>query len=211
MGRYDIDWDGMVADYGKIREKIEVVFPDFANFNARILAPGGFRLDVPASRREWKTQSRKANFLVAASLDEDPRLSDPEVITLATIRSHDQYNTTIYGFDDRYRSVFGRRDILFMNEKDLNARGLQHGDLVEIEAVPEVGDPPGTSRVMRLTAVAFEIPLKCAAAYYPEANVLVPLTHYDRRSGTPGYKSIPIRVRPPTNSIQSQPAMRQAR
>jgi molybdopterin-dependent oxidoreductase alpha subunit len=208
MGRYDIDWDGMVADYGKIREKIEVVFPDFANFNARILAPGGFRLDVPASRREWKTQSQKANFLVAASLDEDPRLSDPEVITLATIRSHDQYNTTIYGFDDRYRSVFGRRDILFMNEKDLDARGLQHGDLVEIEAVPEVGDAPGNSRVMRLTAVAFEIPLKCAAAYYPEANVLVPLAHYDRRSGTPGYKSIPIRVRPPTNSIQSQPPMR---
>jgi anaerobic selenocysteine-containing dehydrogenase len=167
----------MIADYGKIREKIEVVFPDFANFNDRILAPGGFRLDVPASRREWRTPSEKANFLVAASLDEDPRLNETDVLTLATIRSHDQYNTTIYGFDDRYRSVFGRRDILFMNEKDLDARGLQHGDLVEIEAVPEVGDPPGTSRVMRLTAVAFEIPLKCAATYYPEANVLVPLTH----------------------------------
>jgi molybdopterin-dependent oxidoreductase alpha subunit len=201
MGRYNIDWDGMIADYGKIREKIEVVFPDFANFNDRILAPGGFRLDVPASRREWRTPSEKANFLVAASLDEDPRLNETDVLTLATIRSHDQYNTTIYGFDDRYRSVFGRRDILFMNEKDLDARGLQHGDLVEIEAVPEVGDPPGTSRVMRLTAVAFEIPLKCAATYYPEANVLVPLTHYDRRSGTPGYKSIPIRVRLPINPI----------
>ena len=167
MGRHNIDWDGMVADYGKIREKIEVVFPDFADFNARIVAPGGFRLDVPASRREWRTASKKANFLVAATLDEDPRLNDPDVLTLTTLRSHDQYNTTIYGFDDRYRSVFGRRDILFMNEKDLDSHGLQHGDLVEVEAVPELGDPPGASRVMRLTAVAFEIPLKCAASITP--------------------------------------------
>ena len=195
QGRHGIDWDGMTADYGAIRDKIEAVFPDFKNFNARILEPGGFRLDVPASRRVWKTPQNKAIFLVSPGLDEDPRLGEPDVITLTTVRSHDQYNTTIYGFDDRYRSVFGRRDILFMNADDLAERGLEHGDRVDIEAAPEPGDLSGRPRVLQLTAIAYEIPYGSAATYYPESNVLIPLSHYDKDSGTPGYKSIPIRVR----------------
>ncbi len=113
---------------------------------------------------------------------------------LATVRSHDQYNTTIYGFDDRYRGITGRRDVLFLNEEDLSARNLQHGDLVDVEALPLPGRR-GPKRVMRcLTAVAFEIARGSAAAYYPEANVLVDIEHYDVRSGTPSYKSIPILV-----------------
>ena len=193
--RNGIDWDGLVANYDNIREKIEIVFPDFKDFNKRVRVPGGFRLTVAAANRVWNTPSKKANFLVAQGLDEDPRLNAPDVITLTTIRSHDQYNTTIYGFNDRYRSVFGRRDVLFLNKDDLAARGLAHGDLVEIEAVPYAADPPEAKRTMRLTAVAYEIPRGSAAAYYPEANVLVPLSHYDRKSGTPSYKSIPVRVR----------------
>jgi molybdopterin-dependent oxidoreductase alpha subunit len=203
QGRYGIDWDGMIADYGAIRDKIEAVFPDFRDFNARILEPGGFRLDVPASRRAWNTPTGKANFLVSPGLDEDPRLSEPEVLTLTTLRSHDQYNTTIYGFDDRYRGVFGRRDILFMNPQDLAERGLEHGDLVEVEAAPEPGDAPCPPRVMQLTAIAYEIPRACVGAYYPEANVLVPLSHFDKASGTPGYKSVPIRVRRATTATAS--------
>jgi anaerobic selenocysteine-containing dehydrogenase len=193
--RYGIDWGGLVADYDRIRDKIEVVFPDFAPFNSRIRQPGGFRLTIPASERVWKTPTGKAQFLVAPGLDEDPRLNEPDVLTLATVRSHDQYNTTIYGLDDRYRGVFGRRDVLFMNQDDLAVRGLAHGDLVEVEGVPEPGDAPASPRTLRLTAVAHDIPRLSAAAYYPEANVLLPLSHYDKRSGTPSYKSIPIRVR----------------
>jgi len=195
QGRYGIDWDGMIADYGAIRDRIETVFPDFKDYNARIMEPGGFRLTIPASQRIWNTPTKKANFLVSPGLNEDPRLAEPEILTLTTLRSHDQYNTTIYGFDDRYRSVFGRRDVLFMNPEDLAVRGLEHGDPVDVEAALEPGDPPGPPRVLQLTAIAYEIPRTCVGAYYPEANVLVPLSHFDKTSGTPGYKSIPVRVR----------------
>jgi molybdopterin-dependent oxidoreductase alpha subunit len=106
-GRHGIDWNWLVADYGRVRDAIETVFPDFKDYNARIQHPGGFRLDVAASRREWRTPSGKATFLVARGRDEDPRLRDPDVLTMTTLRSHDQYNTTIYGLDDRYRGVFG--------------------------------------------------------------------------------------------------------
>jgi molybdopterin-dependent oxidoreductase alpha subunit len=195
-GRYGIDWNWLVADYGRIRDAIEVVFPDFKDFNARIRRPGGFRLDVAASRREWRTPSGKATFLVTPGVDEDPRWLEADVLTLTTLRSHDQYNTTIYGLDDRYRGVFGRRDVVFLNEDDLAARGLEHGDLIDVEAAPEAGDPERARPIVRgLTAVAYEIPRGSAAAYYPEMNVLVTLSHYDRRSGTPSYKAVPVRIR----------------
>ncbi len=193
--RYGIDWDGLVANYDRIRDKIEIVFPDFKDFNARIRVPGGFLLNVAASHREWRTPNKKANFLVMEGLCEDPRVADADVLTLTTLRAHDQYNTTIYGLNDRYRGVFGRRDVLFMNEKDLAVRELAHGDVVEVEAVPYAGEAPDTRRVIALTAVAYEIPRGSAAAYYPEANVLVPLAHHDPKSGTPSYKSVPVRVR----------------
>ena len=122
QGRHGIDWDGLIGNYARIRDAIEIVFPDFKDFNARIRQPGGFRLDVPASRREWRTPAGKALFITASGLNEDPRLTEPDVITLTTVRSHDQYNTTIYGLDDRYRGVFGRRDIMFLNEDDLAAQ-----------------------------------------------------------------------------------------
>jgi molybdopterin-dependent oxidoreductase alpha subunit len=195
-GKHGIDWDGFIHDYGRIRDAIEIVFPDFKAFNKRVAKPGGFRLDVPASRREWRTPSGKAVFLVTPGLDEDPRLGEPDVLTLTTLRSHDQYNTTIYGLDDRYRGVFGRRDIVFLNAEDLVSRGLEHGDTVDVEAAAEAGDLEGPTRILRgLTAVAYDIPRGSAAAYYPEANVLISLAHYDRRSGTPSYKAVPVRVR----------------
>jgi molybdopterin-dependent oxidoreductase alpha subunit len=193
--RYGIDWDGLIADYDRIRDKIEIVFPDFKDFNARIRQPGGFLLPVPASYREWHTPNKKANFLVMEGLCEDPRASAADVLILTTLRAHDQYNTTIYGLNDRYRGVFGRRDILFMNAHDLAARELSHGDLVAAEAVPYDGEPEGQPRMITLTAVAYEIPRGCAAAYYPEANILIPLAHHDPKSGTPSYKSIPVWAR----------------
>jgi anaerobic selenocysteine-containing dehydrogenase len=193
--RHGIDWDWLVGNYDRIRDKIEGVFPDFRDFNTRIRHPGGFLLDVPASRREWRTASGKANFLVMEGVCEDPRSRQADVLTLTTLRAHDQYNTTIYGLNDRYRGVFGRRDVLFMNEADLAARGLAHGDRVELESLPLDGETPARGAKLALTAIAYEVPRGCVAAYYPEANVLIPLGHYDPQSGTPSYKSIPIRVR----------------
>ncbi len=190
-----VDWEGLIADYSLIRDKIEAVFPDFTGYNEKIRTPGGFRLNVPASHREWRTASGKANFLVVEGLTEDPAVvSDNEVLTLTSVRSHDQYNTTIYGLDDRYRGVKGRRDVVFVNKADLAARGLKHGDVVELEAVFDDGS--SSKRVLRgLTAIAHNIAAGSIAAYYPEANVLMALSNYDDRSGTPAYKSVAVLLR----------------
>jgi molybdopterin-dependent oxidoreductase alpha subunit len=191
-----IDWDYLIADYARIRDKIEAVFPDFAGYNEKIQTPGGFRLNVPASHREWRTPSGKANFLVVEGLNEDTVVAGKEVLTLTTVRSHDQYNTTIYGFSDRYRGVNGRRDVVFANAKDLAARGLKHGDAVDLEAVFDDGRPQPRRVYRGLTAVAHDIAAGSLAAYYPEANVLAALADYDPKSGTPSYKSIPVLLRP---------------
>ena len=128
--------------------------------------------------------------------------ADREALTLTTIRSHDQYNTTIYGLNDRYRGITGRRDVVFVNERDLASRGLKHGDLVDISVVSDAGSKSG-ERVMRnLTAVAYNIAQGSIATYYPEANVLVALDHYDAKSGTPSYKSTPVLLRAsPTHEV----------
>jgi molybdopterin-dependent oxidoreductase alpha subunit len=195
-GRHGIDWDGMVANYDRIRDAIEGVLPAFADYNRRIREPGGFRLPLGAAERVWHTPSGRAEFLVMPGLLEDPRAGDTGVLTLATLRSHDQYNTTIYGFDDRYRGIFGRRDVVFLNAEDLAAQGLAAGDRVDLVAVPAPGEAPDPGAVLRdLTAVAYDIPRGSAGAYYPEANVLIPLAHRDPQSGTPSYKSVPIRLR----------------
>ena len=188
-----VRWVEMIADYSKIRDGIESVFPAFADFNTRIQHPGGFRLYVAASEREWLTPNKKANFLVYSGLEEDPPRDN--ALTLTTIRSHDQYNTTMYGLNDRYRGITGRRDVIFVNENDLSKRGLSHGDLVDVTV-----DTPASSglseRIMRrLTAVAYKIAEGSVATYYPEANVLVALDHYDAKSGTPSYKSTPVQIR----------------
>ncbi|MBY5814515.1 FdhF/YdeP family oxidoreductase [Rhizobium leguminosarum] len=190
--RHGIDWDGLVSNYDHIREKIETVFPDFADFNRRVRVKGGFRLDVAASFRRWNTASGKANFLVASGLDEDPLLKNPDALLLTTIRSHDQYNTTVYGLDDRYRGVFGRRDVVFMNKDDLSGRGLKDGDKIDVRGL--VGADEGRHAVRGFTAIAYDIPRGSIAGYYPELNAVMSLRHYDRQSGTPSYKGVPVVV-----------------
>jgi molybdopterin-dependent oxidoreductase alpha subunit len=185
-----VDWQNLIADYDRIRDKIEAVYPEFKDYNLRIRHPGGFRLPLGPTERVWNTQSGKAEFLPFTGLAEDPEYSGADILKLATIRSHDQYNTTIYGLDDRYRGVFGRRDVLFMNDSDLLANDIEHGDLVEVEtAVPS---SPG--KRLRITAISYNIAPGSVAAYYPEANNLCPLDYQDKESGTPSYKSIPVRV-----------------
>ncbi len=194
-----VPWYELIADYDRIRDRIEAVFPEFHDFNARIRTPGGFRLPLPPTERVWNTVTGKAAFIAFDGLEEDPHGTPAAVLRLTTIRSHDQYNTTIYGLDDRYRGVFGRRDVVFMNEADLAAQGLEHGDLVDIETALPDGD---VLRMEGLTAIAYDIAAGSVAAYYPEANALVPLDYHDPISGTPSYKSVPVRVlgRPATNA-----------
>ena len=186
-----VPWADLIADYDRIRDQIEAVFPDFHDFNARIRRPGGFRLPLPPTERTWKTGSGKARFIVLRDERDDPVPVDGAALRLATIRSHDQYNTTIYGLDDRYRGVFGRRDVVFVNQADLAERGLAHGDTIDIETVG-IGSEP--LRLHGLTAVAFDIARGSVAAYYPEANALVPLDYHDPDSGTPCYKSVPVTI-----------------
>ncbi|MEI5998660.1 FdhF/YdeP family oxidoreductase [Paraburkholderia bengalensis] len=186
-----VAWTELIADYDKIRDLIERTVPGFEAFNERIRHPGGFRLPLPPTERQWPTPSGKAIFSVYDGVKEDADVLGAEhVLRLITIRSHDQYNTTIYAMDDRYRGVFGRRDVLFMNEADLEEHGLEHGDLVDIETIVSGRQ----LRMKNLTAIVYAIAKGSVAAYYPEANVLVPLDYIDKESGTPSYKSVPVKV-----------------
>ncbi|HEY9102541.1 molybdopterin dinucleotide binding domain-containing protein, partial [Chitinimonas sp.] len=186
-----VPWAELVTDYDKIRDLIEKTVPGFERYNERIRQPGGFRLPLPPTERTWATPVGKAVFSVYGGVKEDADvLAGQGVLRLTTLRSHDQYNTTIYALDDRYRGVFGRRDVLFMNEADLAARGLEHGDLVDVETLL----PGRKLRMEKLTAIAYSIAQGSVGAYYPEANVLIPLDYIDPESGTPSYKSIPVRV-----------------
>jgi molybdopterin-dependent oxidoreductase alpha subunit len=188
----NVDWQGLVGDYSLIRDKIEAVFPDFQGYNARIRQPGGFHLPNSAAQRIWKTPNGKANFLVFPGLEEDPETEDPDVLRLTTLRAHDQYNTTVYGLDDRYRGVFGRRDVLFMGRKDMGRLGLAEGDVVDVETALEHAR---ADRVVRaLTLVAYDLPDGCCGAYYPETQPLTALEYHDPQSLTPSYKSVPVRV-----------------
>lgn len=185
-----VDWLYLVEDYDRIRELIEQTIPGFENYNQRIRHPGGFRMPLPPTERIWPTATGKAMFSVFKGVHENVVVEGEEVMRLVTLRSHDQYNTTIYAMDDRYRGVFGRRDVLFMNEQDMAARGLEHGDRVDIHTAL-----PGSSLTLRdITVVAYGIAPGTVGAYYPEANVLVPLNYLDEESGTPSYKSVPVRL-----------------
>ncbi len=190
----EIDWDAYVGDYSLIRDKIEAVFPAFADYNARIRKPGGFHLPNSAAMREWKTDSGKANFLVTKGVEEDEGAGDPTVLRLTTLRAHDQYNTTVYSLDDRYRGVFGRRDILFMNERDMARLGHKEGDVVDIATALQFARPDRI--VQKLMLVRYALPDGCVASYYPETQPLIALEDHDPQSFTPSYKSIPVTVRP---------------
>ena len=192
-----VPWMELIADYDRIRDRIEGVFPEFSDYNERIRQPGGFRLPLPPTELVWPTTSGKAEFIPFQGVTEDAVTDGGDILILTTIRSHDQYNTTIYGLDDRYRGVFGRRDVVFMNEDDMAALNLAHGDKVDIETAFPSGR---TLRLIGFTAIAHTIAHGSVAAYYPEANCLVPLDYKDPESGTPSYKSIPVRIRRTTTT-----------
>jgi molybdopterin-dependent oxidoreductase alpha subunit len=148
-----VNWEELVADYDLIRDRIEQTIPGFTDYNQRIRTPGGFRMPLPPTERIWPTATGKAMFSVFEGVDENAKGVGENVLRLITLRSHDQYNTTIYALDDRYRGVFGRRDILFMNEEDMAELGLEHGDRVDIETAL----PGHAQRLMDITVVAYSI------------------------------------------------------
>ncbi len=197
--RSRIDWLGLVEDYSRIRDLIEKVFPDFKNFNQRVAQPGGFRLRNTASERVWATATGKASFYPPVVPLDTPshaareRLKDSVVFTLLTTRSHDQYNTTIYGMDDRYRGVYGQRRVVFIHPEDIRQLGMKDGDWVDIQTVWSDGQE---RRADRFKLVAYDIPRGNLAAYYPETNPLVPLSAVADAAGTPTSKSIPVILEP---------------
>lgn len=186
-----VDWDKMVRDYSFIRDAIEATIPGFDNFNERVKKPGGFRLRNTASERVWNTPSGKAEFKIMQGINEDPRSLKCHDLVLTTLRSHDQYNTTLYGLNDRYRGVTGRRDVLFINADEAEKRNLRVGDQVNIVALDSEGNAT-ERRMHNLTVVVIDMAPGSVGAYYPEANVMVPLDSHDTKSGIPAYKSIPI-------------------
>ncbi|MBH1738960.1 FdhF/YdeP family oxidoreductase [Stenotrophomonas maltophilia] len=188
-----VDWAGCMHDYAPIRELISAVYPEiYTGFNERIQQPHGFHLDIPPRRRVWPTPNGKANILVMPGLDVDDPVHDPDMLRLATVRSHDQYNTTIYSYNDRYRGVYNDRMVLFMNIEDRLARGLEKEALVSLETISGDGVQ---RRIEGLTVLDYPMPRGALAGYYPELNPLLPLDYYDRISGTPAAKSIPVRMR----------------
>ncbi|MFV0925481.1 FdhF/YdeP family oxidoreductase [Pseudomonas palmensis] len=196
LGSKPVDWHWLVADYGRIRELIADTIPGFEGFNQRLQHPGGFYLGNSAGQRQWKTSSGRANFKANALPDdllhESVRASGqvPDLI-MQSMRSHDQYNTTIYGLDDRYRGVKGQRDVLFANEADIIRLGFNPGDKADIVSLWGDGRE---RRVKGFTLLAFDIPAGQAAAYYPEVNPLVPLESVGDGSHTPTSKFVAIRI-----------------
>lgn len=189
-----VKWDELVADYSKIRDDIEFVYPDFKDYNERIKAPAGFHLQNPASIRKWVTKSGKANFFKTSDgIIEDPDSLLNAELTLTTLRSHDQYNTTIYGLNDRYRGVFGQRDVLFISEAEAKKQGVKADDRVNIIALDR-NRKPTERRLDNLRVVIYDIADRSVATYFPEANNLVALENMDQQSGIPVYKNIPIAI-----------------
>ena len=194
-GNPQLDWDAWVGDYALVRDAIERTYPDqFRDFNQRFRQPGGFHRPLPACKREWKTESGKANFIVPDTLDEDADMpaAGPDVLRLMTTRGDSQFNTTVYALDDRFRGVYGTRDVLLMHRDDLTRLGFAEGDAVCISTVSNDGV---TREVDGMRVHAFDIPRGCIMGYYPECNRLIPLSHHAKSSLVPASKSIPVRLR----------------
>lgn len=191
--RATLRWDEWTGDYARVRDLIETTYPDeFADFNARLFTPGGFYRGNRARERVWMTQSGRAEFTVPTTLNGCGFEDAPGRYRLMTLRSNDQFNTTIYGYSDRLRGIEGTRDVLLMNPAEIDRAGLQAGQVVGL--VCDAGD--GTHReVGGLTVTPFDLPDGCLGAYYPEMNPLIPLDHHDALSMTPAAKSVPVRIR----------------
>ena len=196
VGNNNVAWSKLAENYDLIRDEIAEVIPGFTDYNKRLEAERGFYLQNPAALREWNTPTQQASFTASAlptqlTHEETSQDSSSTLLTLQTLRSHDQYNTSIYGMDDRYRGVYGERRVVFANSDDMEKQNLKDGDLVEMTSIFKDGIKRSVSN---FKVISYQIPTGCIAAYYPETNPLVPLDSIADDCGTPTYKSIPVKL-----------------
>lgn len=188
------DWDAWRDNYALVRREIVQTYPDmFEDFELRMWQPGGFPRPLPARERRFATASGKAEFLVPATLGEDPDMPqrEPDALRLMTLRSDSQFNTTIYAHDDRFRGIQGSRMVVLMNPDDIRRRGLHENDMITLQTIANDGVE---RRLSGLRVHAYDVPPGCIAGYYPECNVLLPLWHHAKQSKVPAAKSIPVRI-----------------
>jgi molybdopterin-dependent oxidoreductase alpha subunit len=182
-----VDWQGLMDDYDRIREHIEHVVPGFTQYNARVRQPGGFYLPNAPRQGKFRTPSAKAKFTVHPI----PRHKlEHDQLLLTTVRSHDQFNTTIYSETDRYRGIVDGRRVVFLNPEDMERLGIRENQWVDVISHFE----SETRRVERFKAIPYQIPAGCAAAYFPEANALVPIRNVAEKSNQPASKSLVITI-----------------
>jgi len=183
-----VNWLKMVKNYDNIRDAVESVIPGFENYNKRVRKAGGFYLPNGARDGDFKTSSGKAHFSVTSLPNHK---MDADDFMMMTIRSHDQFNTTIYGLDDRYRGIYNERRVVMMNEKDMKKMGFKKKDVVNLYNYYE-----GIERVAKtFVVVPYDIPEQCVATYFPEANPLVPINKIADKSHTPASKSVVIKIK----------------
>jgi anaerobic selenocysteine-containing dehydrogenase len=186
--RSRIDWKKYMRNYDQIRDDIEKTIKGFDRYNERVRHPGGFYLPNCNRDGKFETSNSKASFNIAHI--SPINLKDDELLMM-TIRSHDQFNTTIYGLNDRYRGIYKERRVVLMNQRDLDEAGLKEGDRVNLYNYTD-----GTERVANnFVVVTYPIPEKCCATYFPEANVLVPVSSVADKSNTPCSKQVVIRIK----------------
>ena len=195
LGSSVVDWSALKQNYNIIRELIERTIPGFQGFNERVRKPRGFRLYNAVDHRIWNTPSERATFSSDAlprATEHQQALGEAGLFVLQTFRSHDQYNTTVYGLDDRYRGIYGERRVIFVNPDDLAEIGIEAGDRIDIVGKHD----DGIARVAEgFRVVAYDLPRGSVAGYYPELNVLVPFSVAGEFSDTPTSKSILVSFR----------------
>ena len=186
--KFNVDWDELQNNYDVTRDLIEKVIPGFENYNERVRKPGGFYLPNAVKERNFKTKTGKANFTVSPLNKNE--LKNNEYIMM-TIRSHDQFNTTIYGMHDRYRGIHNERRIVMMHEEDMKATSLTKHEVVDLVSYYD-----NKERVAeKFIVVPMPIARKCIATYFPEANVLVSINEVAHTSNTPASKSVVVKIR----------------
>jgi molybdopterin-dependent oxidoreductase alpha subunit len=189
-----VSWDAWADDYRRIRRAIGETYPDtFYDYDRRMWEPGGFHRKIPARDRVWNTKTKKANFITPRSLDEDKDMPEVghDVLRMMTLRSNDQFNTTVYGYNDRFRGIHGTRMVVLMNRNDMDRLGLHEGELVGLRT----SSKDNVQRAMSgFRVTPYNIPTGCIGTYYPEANALLPIWHYAEGSKTPAAKSVPVMV-----------------
>jgi len=188
-----VDWAAWTADYAKVRDAIEATYPQwFKGYNARLHQAGGFYRGNKARERDFsEAPGGKASFVTPAALSAVGFRDAPGVYRLMTLRSNDQFNTTIYGYHDRLRGLSGSREILLINPAEMEKLGLEAGDVVALESAAADGIH---RRKEGFVVTPFDLPDGCLGGYYPECNVLAPVSHFAEESKTPAVKSLPVRI-----------------